>query len=51
MKVFVAIGLFVLFAAGLSLGMVLAVKGNPWLLVGGGALFSVLFWRVGCTSH
>ncbi len=48
MKLLLAAGAMVGMGAVLSLGIVLAVKGSPWLLLGGGIAFGIAFVRLGC---
>jgi hypothetical protein len=50
MKVFLAMGVMTAFAAVMAAGIVMAVKGDFWLLLASVGLFGVLFWRIGCTE-
>ena len=51
MKLFLSILAYVLIGAVLSWGMLLAMSGKPWLLVGGVVAYLVAFGKVGCASH
>ncbi len=48
MKLLLAAGAMVGMGAVLSLGIVLAVRGSPWLLLAGAITFGIAFVRVGC---
>ena len=41
-------GVMAVFAAVMATGIVLAVKGNPWLLIASFGAFFFLFAKVGC---
>ena len=51
MKFFLAILAYVLIGAVLSWGMLLAVNGKPWLLIGGGIAYLTALSKIGCASH
>jgi len=51
MKLFLAISVYLLIGAVLSWGILLAVAGKPWLLVGGLIAYVVAFGKIGCTAH
>ena len=55
MKFFMAIVVYLLMGLMLGLGVLLTVKGNPWLLITGLGLYLVLLGTIGClppkTSH
>jgi hypothetical protein len=51
MKLFLAIFVYLLIGAVLSWGILLALGGKPWLLVGGLIAYIVAFGKIGCTSH
>jgi len=51
MKVFAAMGILAAFAVAIAAGIVLTVKGSAWLLLVSLGLFTLLFWRIGCTEH
>ena len=48
MKFLAAMGVMAVFAAVMATGIVLAVKGNPWLLIASFGGFFFLFAKVGC---
>ncbi len=48
MKLLLATGAMVGMGGLLSLGIVLAARGNPWLLLGGAVAFGIAFVRLGC---
>jgi hypothetical protein len=48
MKFLLAIVAYLLIAAVLGWGMLLAVKGNPWLLIVGFLAYAVAFGKLGC---
>jgi hypothetical protein len=48
MKLFWAIVAYVFIGAVLGTGLVLAVKGKPWLLIVGLAAYVVSFSKIGC---
>ena len=51
MKLFLAIFVYLLIGALLSWGILLAMGGKPWLLVGSLIAYIVAFGRIGCTAH
>ena len=51
MKLLLAIGVLVGTGVWISLGIVLAVKGSPWLLLAGALAYGVAFVRIGCVGH
>jgi len=51
MRFFAAMGIFVAFSVAIAAGIVLMVKGSPWLLLVSLAFFGLLFARIGCTEH
>ncbi len=48
MKFLLAIAMYLLIGAILGWGIVLAVKGNPWLLVVSFLAYAVAFAKLGC---
>ncbi len=48
MMLLLAAGAMVAMGGLLSLGIVLAVKGSPWLLLAGAIAFGLAFVRLGC---
>ena len=50
MRFFAAMGDQAFFAAEIAAGIVLTVKGSPWLLVASLGLFTFLFIRIGCAD-
>jgi hypothetical protein len=48
MKFFWAIMVYLIIGAVLGWGMVLAAKGNPWLLVVSFLAYAVSFAKIGC---
>jgi len=51
MKLFCVSAVLVGMAVVLGLGMILAAKGSPWLLVVGLLAGAGLFTRYGCATH
>ena len=51
MKFALALTVHIALALLLVWAIVLAVKGNPWLLLVGISAYLLAFWRIGCTSH
>lgn len=51
MKLLMAFVVWGLMAAALATGCVLAVKGNPWLLIGSATTMIVMIAKIGCLSH
>ncbi len=51
MKLFLAIFVYLLIGAVLSWGILLAMGGKPWLLIGSLIAYIVAFGKIGCTSH
>ena len=51
MKLLLAVGVFLGIGVLTSLGIVLAVKGSPWLLLASALAYGVAFVRIGCASH
>jgi hypothetical protein len=51
MKLFYAFAVWLIMAAILGAGLLLAVHGTPWLLLFGVAGFIFLVGRIGCLSH
>ncbi len=50
MKFFAAMLLYILFGAGLCVGILYTAKGNPWLLIAIMAVYFVMIARIGCLS-
>jgi hypothetical protein len=48
MKFVLAIVAYLFIAAVLGLGILVAVKGSPWLLVAGCVAYVVAFRKIGC---
>ena len=48
MKLFLAILAYLLIAFGLGWGLLLAAKGNAWLLVAAFLAYAVAFAKIGC---
>ena len=48
MKFFLAILAYVLIGLVLGFGLLMAVKGNPWLLIVGFLAYVVAFGKIGC---
>jgi hypothetical protein len=48
MKFLMAIVAYLAIGAVLGWGILLAVKGNPWLLIVGFAAYALAFARIGC---
>ena len=48
MKLFLAIVAYVLIGVVLGWGMLLTVRGNPWLLLFGLLAYIVAFGKIGC---
>lgn len=55
MKFFLSMVVFALMALVLGLGILLTLKGNPWVLIAGVAGYAILLGTLGClppkTSH
>ena len=51
MKLIGAILIYAVMALILGLGMILAIKGNLWLLLLGFLAYLVTFGRIGCLPH
>lgn len=51
MKFFLAVLVYLLIGAVLSWGILLAMGGKPWLLIGSLIAYIVAFGKIGCTSH
>ncbi len=51
MKLILAIFVYLLIGAVLSWGILLAMHGKPWLLIGSLIAYVVAFGKIGCTSH
>jgi hypothetical protein len=51
MKFFLAILVWVIMGAIIGTGMVLAVKGSPWLLILSVVGFCVAVGKIGCSQH
>ena len=51
MKLYLAIFVYLLIGAVLSWGILLAMGGKPWLLVGSLIAYIVAFGKIGCTTH
>jgi hypothetical protein len=51
MKLLLAVGVFVGIGALISLGLVLAAQGSPWLLLASTLGYAVAFVRLGCAAH
>jgi hypothetical protein len=48
MKLLMAIGVYLGIALVLGGGMLLTMKGNPWLLIVGSLAYAVAFAKLGC---
>jgi hypothetical protein len=51
MKFFLALGFLAVLAAIMAAGVVKLIDGKPLLLLATLAIYSLLFYRVGCTEH
>lgn len=51
MKFFLAILVYLLIGAVLSWGILLALAGKPWLLVGGLIAYLAALGKIGCAAH
>ena len=51
MKFFYAILVWMLMGIVIGTGMVMAVKGSPWLLIASVVGFVVAVGKIGCTQH
>ena len=51
MKLLLALGIMVGVEVLISLGLVFAVRGHPWLLIVAGLAYGVAFARIGCVTH
>jgi hypothetical protein len=51
MKFFLSIVVYLLIGAVLAWGILLAMHGNPWLLIGGLVAYILGVARIGCLSH
>ncbi len=51
MKLFLAVCVYLLIGAVLSWGILLALGGKPWLLIGSLIAYIVAFGKIGCTAH
>jgi hypothetical protein len=51
MKFFLACLVYVLVAALLAWGMLLAIAGKPWLLIAGLVAYLLALGKIGCASH
>jgi len=51
MKLFYALVVWIAMGAVIGAGILLAVKGNPWLLVAGLIGFVVAVGKIGCAVH
>ena len=51
MKLFLAIFVYLLIGVVLSWGILLAMAGKPWLLIGSLIAYIIAFGKIGCTSH
>jgi membrane protein implicated in regulation of membrane protease activity len=51
MKLFYACLIYVLMGAILAAGVILTVKGSPWLLIISFLAYVVIFAKVGCLHH
>jgi hypothetical protein len=51
MKLVLGIGALAGAGALIGLGLVLAVKGSPWVLIASGLGYGVAFVRFGCATH
>jgi hypothetical protein len=50
MKLLLSIAAYVGMGLVLAWGILLTIKGNPWLLVAGVVAYLLALWRLGCTS-
>ena len=51
MKLFYACLIYVVMGAILAAGIVLTVKGSPWLLIISFLVYAITFSKVGCLHH
>ena len=51
MKLCLGILVYLIIGAVLSWGILLALGGNVWLLLGGLVVYLTLFGKIGCASH
>ncbi len=51
MKFLMAILTYLLIGAVLGLGILLTVKGNPWLLIASFLAYVIAFAKLGCLPH
>jgi hypothetical protein len=51
MKFFLACLVYVLIAAVLAWGMLLAIAGKPWLLIAGVVAYLLALGKIGCAAH
>jgi hypothetical protein len=51
MKLLAAVGVYLGVGIVIACGIVLAVKGSPWLLVASTLGFLIAFARIGCLEH
>ena len=51
MKLFYACLVYVLMGAVLAAGIIMAVKGSPWLLIISFLAYLIIFSKVGCLHH
>lgn len=50
MKFVMSMAVYLAIAALLAYGLLLTMKGNPWLLIAGVVGYLVALWRIGCTT-
>lgn len=51
MKFFMAIVVYLLIGAVLGWGILLLIKGSPWLLIAAFLAYVIAFAKIGCISH
>jgi len=51
MKFLASVSVYLLFAAIIGCGVVMMMHGKPGLLIGGVAVYTLLFAKIGCASH
>lgn len=51
MKLVLSVTVYLLIAALLSWGILLAMHGKPWLLIGGLVAYVLAVAKLGCLSH
>ena len=51
MKLFCAFAAWIAMGTVLGAGILMAVKGNPWLLIAGIVGFVIAVGKIGCATH